>query len=209
MTIDVFLSSTGNKVNSIPAGAITTDAGTTNVSATEASLSALVNTAVQIAFAPKSIKARETSTLTLSVINVGTGPRTGFDLTNTVPPGLAIAPTPSAFTSCSNGAITAVPGGNALSITGADVEANASCAISVKVTAMAGTYVNDADDLRGSVYLDTSPAKDILTVEDDGSVPPNPGTAATPVASLKGISIVALSLMVLVWAWLNRRRIQR
>lgn len=207
MTIDVFLSSTGNKVNSIPAGAITTDAGTTNASATEASLSALVNTAVQIAFAPRSIKARETSTLTLSVINVGTGARTGFELTNTLPAGLAIAPTPSASTSCSNGTVTAVPGGNALSIRGADVEANASCAISVQVSARAGTYVNDADDLRGSAYLDISPAKDILTVEDDGSMPP--GSAVTPVASLNGPSIVALSLMLLVWVWRNRRRAQR
>lgn len=205
LSIDVFLSSTGNKVNSIPAGAITTDAGSTNPSATEASLSALVNTAVQIAFAPKSIKARETSTLTMSVINVGTGPRTGFQLTNTLPAGLVIAPVPSAVTSCSNGSITAVPGGRALSITGADVEANASCAVSVNVTARAGTYVNDADDLSGSAYLDTSPAKDILTVEDDGSVP----ATATPVASLSELSIVALSLVLLGWAWRNRRRIQR
>lgn len=206
MTVDVILTTTGNKVNTIPAGAISTNAGTSNPSATEASLSALANSAVQKDFDPKTIKTNESSTLTLTIVNVGTNARTDFELTDTFPAGLIVASPPAVSTTCGDGTLHATAGSNSIAITGGDVGADASCTITVSVrSAQAGTYLNDSSNLSGSAYLDTSPAKDTLVVEEDDSVPPTPPAPPTPVPTLSELALLALGLLLTMLASRHQR----
>lgn len=196
MVIDVIVTSTGNKTNTIAAAAITTDAGTTNTSPTQATLSSLANTAVHKAFSPKTIKAGETSTLTLTIVNVSTESRTDFTLTDTFPAGLVVAATPAATTTCGDGTLTVAAGSNLVRIDGGDVGANASCTISVGVkSATANTYVNDTSNLSGTDYLDTTEAKDTLVVEEANPVPP------TPVPTLSHLAMLVLGLLLAMLAW--------
>lgn len=199
VTVDMILTETGNKVNNIPAGAISTDAGTSNPAATEASLSALVNTAVQKDFNPKTIKANQTSTLTLTIVHVGTAPRIDFTLTDTFPAGLIVASAPAVTTTCGDGTVTAVAGSNSVSIVGGDLAPNSTCTISVNVTSKkAGSYVNNSSNFSGSDYIDTSPANDTLDVEKGDPLPP------TPVPSLSELALLVLGLLMAVLAWRQR-----
>lgn len=179
VTLSMVLTTTGNKTNTIPAGAITTDVFSTNPSQTLATLSAQPNTALQKQFSPHEVPAGQVSTLTLSIVNVNTQPRTDFSLTDTFPAGMTVAG--AAQTTCGNGTLTAVVGSGSVSITGGDVEANATCTITVPVRANTqGTYVNGPSNIDATAYIDKTEGIDELEV---GPPPPSPPTPV-PVPAL-------------------------
>ena len=154
---------TGNKTNTIAAGAISTSVGSTNNTPTSASLSAQPNTFVQKAFDPKRIEVGATSTLTITIYNLNSSARTDFTLTDTFPAGLVAAG--AASTNCGNGTATATAGGGTVTITGGDVVANGQCTITVPVTStQAATYDNSSGNFTGTSYLDFTPAHDDLEV---------------------------------------------
>lgn len=129
--IFVIATSTGNKTNVIPIGAITSASGSSNTSASQATLTVLPNTQLLKSFNPSSVAVGQTSVLTLQINNVNTNPQTDFGLTDTLPAGMTIAG--AVATTCGNGVVTAAMGGTTVSIAGGDVAANTSCSITVPV----------------------------------------------------------------------------
>ncbi|MFT4195468.1 IPTL-CTERM sorting domain-containing protein [Ottowia sp.] len=199
VTLSMVLTTTGNKTNTIPAGAITTDVFSTNPSSTQATLSAQPNTALQKQFSPSEVAAGETSTLTLSIVNVNTEARTDFELTDTFPAGMTVAG--QGTTTCGDGVVSGAVGSGAISITGGDVGANATCTITVLVKAASqGTYVNGPDNITATTYIDTSEGIDELEVT------PPPPTPPTPIPTL---GEWAMLLLMATLAGLGGQRLRR
>ncbi|WP_198970594.1 IPTL-CTERM sorting domain-containing protein [Xylophilus sp. ASV27] len=189
LTLSMVLTTTGNKTNTIPAGAITTDVFSTNPSPTQATLSAQPNTALQKQFSPGSVAAGQISTLTLSIINVNAVARTDFNLTDTFPAGMTVAG--AGATTCGDGVVTAVIGSGSVSIAGGDVGANATCTITVPVrAATAGKYINDSSNITATNYIDTTPTRGELDVT------PAPPTPPTAIPTLSEWGLIILSMLL-------------
>ncbi len=155
--VEVFViaTTTGNKTNTIPIGAITSASGTSNTSATQATLTALPNTQLLKSFNPTSVSVGQTSVLALQINNVNTSPQTDFGLTDNLPAGMTIVG--AASTTCGDGVVTAILGGTSVSITGGDVAANAVCVITVPVLlANSGSYVNNASNITADAVINTT-----------------------------------------------------
>ena len=105
------------------------------------------------AFAPDQVTVGGTTTLTLAIDNtLSTEAATGLDVTDPFPTGLVVATPANASTTCTGGTLTAVEGGGTVAYTGGTVDAGASCAVTVDVTAVAsGTLVNVTGDLTSSL----------------------------------------------------------
>ncbi|MFT3779201.1 MAG: IPTL-CTERM sorting domain-containing protein [Ottowia sp.] len=199
VTMSMVLTTTGNKTNVIPAGAISTDVFSTNPSSTQATLSAQPNTALQKQFSPSEVAAGETSTLTLSIVNVNTEARTDFELTDTFPAGMTVAG--QGTTTCGDGVVSGAVGSGAISITGGDVGANETCTITVLVRAASqGTYVNGPYNITATTYIDTSEGIDELEV-----TPPPP----TPPAPIPTLGEWAMLLLMATLAGLGGMRLRR
>jgi len=118
----------------------------------QGSLTANVNDTLNVrgttltkAFAPSTINAYSTSTLTFTITNgVGNPYQSGLAFTDTLPAGLTIA-SPPVVSQC-NGTTIAAVGGGSIGLTGGSLAlGQASCTVAVNVTAsLAATYVNDA-----------------------------------------------------------------
>ncbi len=159
--------SIGTYTNIIPADAITTLQGPTNSEPATARLYVVNQPTINKAFSPKVVSVGGTSTLTVTINNGAGIPLTGLSLTDTLPAGLAIAGNPAVATTCSNGSVTADPGSDALSLSGAVVPANGSCTFSARVVANSpGVFINNinAGELVNNEGLTNSgPANDTLT----------------------------------------------
>jgi hypothetical protein len=183
VTLDMVLTTTGNKTNLIESGQIATDVFSTNPSRTEATLTAQPNTALLKQFEPREVAAGQPSTLTLSIVNVNTEARTDFDLIDRFPSGMTVAG--PAQTTCGDGTLTAAYGSDSVSISGGDVGPNETCTITVPVqVAQEGAYLNGPSNITATSYIDTGDAQDELKAG-----PPLPTTA---VPTLSGWSLLAL-----------------
>ncbi|MCX5884271.1 MAG: IPTL-CTERM sorting domain-containing protein [Deltaproteobacteria bacterium] len=137
------------------------------------------------AFNPATINAGGVSTLTITLSNPNTSLATlSVPLIDTLPPGVVIASTPNANSTC--GGMTASAGGNTVTLTGSIPAGSGStagtCQATVNVTsASAGTYINTlvAGALQTNHGSNTVGAIATLTV-----VPPITPTTATTVPTL-------------------------
>ena len=162
LELDVVMTTTGNKTNTIGAREVATNVGTSNPTPTSATLSVVANTAVLKSFEPKRVEIGSASTLTLTIVNVNTEARQSFTLTDNLPAGMTVAG--AAATTCGSGTVAAPLGAATVTLTGGSVAANASCTITVPVTVRTvGSFVNDKDNLSGTSYLDTNGAHDTLS----------------------------------------------
>ncbi|WP_024538412.1 IPTL-CTERM sorting domain-containing protein [Comamonas badia] len=116
-------------------------------------------------FNPASIAAGQTSQLTITVFNRTVSPLTAINLTDTLPSDLVLAADPAASTTCTGGALSAVPGDNKVVLTGAtaptrpDASQQASCTIQVLVTGTTpGSYTNTIAPADFSSSAGTIPA---------------------------------------------------
>jgi uncharacterized repeat protein (TIGR01451 family) len=140
----------GSETNTIPANSLTTNEGATYNRSTSATLSQ-TNSYLTLnkGFSPTSIAFGGSSTFTLLVLNNNPNAvnLTNVALTDLFPTGMTIAPVPNATftgTGCTGATITAPPGSNQLSISGASIKLNAICTLSVKVTSnFAGNLTNE------------------------------------------------------------------
>ncbi|MBO9664234.1 S8 family serine peptidase, partial [Dokdonella sp.] len=150
-TVTVPVTSTANASyeNVIAAGALQTDLGNSTAE-TRATLtvnaSGLNPPALSKAFAPASVTAGATSTLTITLFNSNPGAALTLssDLTDTLPTGMVVAATPNASTTC-GGAVTAAAGSGSVTLAGAGstIPAADDCTVTVDVTAAnAGSYAN-------------------------------------------------------------------
>lgn len=98
-----------------------------------------------LAFAPTTTVAGTASTLTITLANSNTADATlSGALVNQLPPGVLVAPTPAAATTCASGTVTATAGATSVSLSsGAIIGAEASCTVTVNVRAVSpGNYTN-------------------------------------------------------------------
>lgn len=153
--LSVIATSTGNKTNVIPVGAIRSASGTTNASSSQATLTVLPNTQLLKSFNPAAVSVGQSTLLTLQINNVNTSAQNDFGLTDNFPAGMSVAG--AATTTCGNGVVSAPLNGSSVSIVGGDVAANGSCAISVPVMlAGAGAFVNNASNITADAIINTA-----------------------------------------------------
>ena len=155
-----------------------TMAGSNSVGGCSAAVPPPGGVALAKAFLPATIRPGGVSvfTITLSNNNVGAATLTGL-LTDTLPGGVVIAPTPSASTTCGAGVVTAVAGASTVSLSaGSTIPGGTpgTCTVTVSVTASAvGTYTNTLPigALATTVGSNTVAAVAILLATANTSIP--------------------------------------
>jgi uncharacterized repeat protein (TIGR01451 family) len=161
-------------------------------------------------FGPTTIPAGGISTLTITLSNNSEGEATlTSSLTDTLPGGVVIAPTPNASTSCGVGTPTAVAGSSTVSLpTGTTIPGGApgTCALIVDVTAAApGSFVNTLD--AGALVTDegsnAEPASATLNVIPPTVIPTSP--TAIPTLSQWAMIILALVLAMVGFTAMRKR----
>ena len=126
---DIFVNVTstvpGVYTNTIPAGAITNDQGTSNTSALSGTLTVRNGLEVSKQFTPDTITAGGYSTITITLTNRNTFPLTGVNLTDPLPNTgsrqLRVRSPANASTTCVGGTLTATPGSAVVTLTGAQI----------------------------------------------------------------------------------------
>ncbi len=105
------------------------------------------------AFAPSTIVANGTSTVTFTINNSANGvDATSLDFTDNLPSGVTVASPSNAATTCTGGTLTATSGSGVISYTGGTAGAGATCTVSADVTSASdGSYVNTTGNLTSSL----------------------------------------------------------
>jgi len=145
-TIDVDVEAApGSYDNNIPVGALQTSAGSNLVAADAALQVVPITPTIGKAFNPAGVVVNTPSTLTITLGNSNGLPAAlTAPLTDTFPPGLVVAATPNAATTC-GGVVTATAGTDfvTLDAVAAEIPAAGSCTITVDVeSAVANVYQN-------------------------------------------------------------------
>jgi uncharacterized repeat protein (TIGR01451 family) len=151
--VDAVPTTPGNKINNIPAIAITTTQGRTNANPTTATLQ-VTDATLSKSFFPTLIAPGGRSVLSVTITNYATFPLTNVQVIDPLPQSpaaqaISIANPPNGSTTCTNGTVNAIAGGTSFSLTGATVPALVGgvpgvCTFQVEVTgtASSGSIVN-------------------------------------------------------------------
>jgi hypothetical protein len=142
--VSVSVSDTTSGVASNTTGAVSSTNGGTGLTA-NATIAVEIPPTITKAFNPTAIATGATSTLTITITNpaANTVALTGVAVTDALPTGLVVATPNGASTTCTGGTESAVAGSGTVSITGASINAGASCNVVANVTsATVGTYNN-------------------------------------------------------------------
>jgi len=117
------------------------------------------------ALSPASIVQGGITTATFTIDNSSSAlTASNLDVSNTLPAGLVVAPTPNASVTCTSGSATATAGSSVISYSGGSVAAGASCTISLDLRATGtGSLVNTSGDLTSSLG-NSGTATDTLNV---------------------------------------------
>ena len=199
LNVNVTMNVNGNLTNTIPAGAVTTQEGASNLEPAEATLTNLAGASVGKFFAPNPVAAGKHSLLTITIRNTGTLQLTGMGLIDNLPAGLAVAspPAPAPVNNC-GGTLTAARGSKVIQLTGGVLAPASDCTMVVAVVgASPGEYENIIPT--GSLKTDpgitnTTPAIDTLVVikspNQGGGGPGNPddGGLAGPLIPVTGFA---------------------
>ncbi|NUT18685.1 MAG: DUF11 domain-containing protein [Hamadaea sp.] len=147
----------------------------------------LVDVTPQIdkAFSPAAVASGGTTTLTFTITNTSDLlAKPGWSFTDALPAGMTVAAPLTTSTTCANGKVTATAGGASVGLAGDLKEDQASCTLSVGVTAPKGTYRNCAANT--SELVGVNPPDCATVLFDDPSYaiskvssPPS-GTAVQP-----------------------------
>lgn len=144
VTVAVTSDDAGVYTNTIPPGALQTDAGT-YTSAANANLEVTAAApALGLAFAPDTIPADATSTLTITLTNANPVDATlTADLDDALPGSLSVAGS-AASTTCLGGSVAADPGATTVTLAaGAQIPANGDCTLTVTIAALIpGQFTN-------------------------------------------------------------------
>ncbi|MEG1680842.1 MAG: hypothetical protein RR326_12160, partial [Stenotrophomonas sp.] len=127
-----------NLINTIPAGAVSSQGGFTNADPAIATVSTLEGLGVSKGFAPATIPPGGKSRLTITLINTFSPltPRlTGVSFTDNLPAGLKVANPANVQTTCADGKVLAGADSSFITLMGATLSQNQSCQIQVDVTA--------------------------------------------------------------------------
>ena len=201
--VDVTAAAVGAYNNTIPEQGVTSDQGISNQNPASAPLTVVTQPTLAKAFSPSPVQIGQVSRLTVTINNSSGVTLSGVALADTLPAGLGLAGAPNAATTCSNGVVTANPGGTVISIAGAVLANGASCTFSADVLAnAAGSYANNIPP--GALMTDqglTNPAQvdAILDVPQPASVAKNfsPAQIAAGGVSTLTITLINTSSSVL------------
>ena len=194
--VDVLASSLGVFTNTIPVGAMTSTEGYSNPTAAQAVLNVLPPPTVTKSFSPASVTPGTPSTATIVIHNnSATVTLHNVAFVDTLPSGLAVAPTPNATASCGGGSVAAPASGTTISLTNGVIAPNADCTVQVDVRSNSpGSYVNTIT--AGSISTAegvSNPADSSGTLNVLG--PPNVVKSFTPgVIGAGGTSHLAIQL---------------
>ncbi len=151
VTVTVQVSPTAPLVsatNSIPVGALVTAAGNNLVAAT-AAITPTDTMTLSKAFSVSPVAISGITRLTITVQRVARAPLfTNLSVTDPLPGGFVVAPTPAASTTCTSGIVTATPGASSVALSGGTlgtvVTTATQCSFSVNVVAPStlATYTN-------------------------------------------------------------------
>ena len=205
IVVSVTGATSGTFTNTIPANALTDTQNVTNTTPATADLVVTAPLGISKSFAPPSITAGGTSTLTITIPNTSQGAvaLTNMALTDTLPGGLTVAPTPNASTTC-GGAVSAAAGATSVSLSGGSLAANASCTIVVSVTASTkGDYTNI---IPANALTDSQNVTNTSVATASVNVTPQPATFAMVPMQRWMLVVLALSLIAAVYL---RRRARR
>ncbi len=157
LTIRAMMEVTGNLINTIPAGSVTTREGMTNLDPTSATLTNLSSVGVKKHFSPNPVSPGGVSTLYLDVEKIGIGiGLTGLGLTDTLLYGLVIA-TPSNATNTCGGTLTADSGTTSIVLAGGAMPIGSNtCTIAVDVLV-------PSSGLRSGGYENCIPVGTVIT----------------------------------------------
>jgi LPXTG-site transpeptidase (sortase) family protein len=151
ISVNVTSTRTGNLINTIPAGELSSTGGGTTISNTTPASATLNVTGIQPptvskSFSPTTIWAGGTSELTIRINNNATGTTlTQASITDNLPANVFLANPPNASTSgCGPSAsVTAVSGGTSVTLSNGTIAPSSSCLITVSVTSeVQGTHLN-------------------------------------------------------------------
>ncbi|WP_431099031.1 SdrD B-like domain-containing protein [Polaromonas aquatica] len=159
--IDVFVAAQGDYVNTIPANALTATAGgnaLANTQPTSDTLRARSPIVVHKAFSARTLDAGNpvgfttgsdtkapgaVSVMTIRFDNPNNTQLNGMALTDALPAGLVVAPTPAVATTCAGGTVVAAASATSVRLTGATLAANGFCTVTVNVLSnISGVYTN-------------------------------------------------------------------
>jgi uncharacterized repeat protein (TIGR01451 family) len=127
-----------NWPNNLPIGSIPTAEGAQNPAAVNATLGRLTTVSISVnkSFNPVSVSGGQPSRLTIDLVNPVTSPGTvtNVTLTDNLPSGMEVYPTPNIVTNCTNATVTAVPGSSVVTISGATIPVATTCSVTLSVT---------------------------------------------------------------------------
>ncbi len=126
--VNVTGNTVGTHTNTIPIGALSSAEGLSNTAAATANLGISTGITGTKAFSPTSVANNGVSRVTVTVTNVSAGPLTGVSITDPLGANLQVASPANAATTCAGTPIlTATPGANSASLTGAAIGIGGNC----------------------------------------------------------------------------------
>lgn len=173
VTVNVTSTTVGGITNYIPAAAIQTDQGLTNVGQATTSLTTQSNLGIAKKFTPNVVKPGERSRLRITFFNPTAQPVTNLSVTDTLPANVTVPAGANPTTTCTGGTVTA-PTAGSVQISGASIASavgavSASCYAEIDVlVSAAGDYVNTIPAnaisavLGGTSVTNSQPTSDIL-----------------------------------------------
>lgn len=142
ITVNVEGTTTGNK-NNTTSTVTTTNAGTGAAAAATLNITTLTAPGVTKAFGAATIPTGGSTTMTITLTANNATAITGTAFTDSFPPGLLVATTPSLTNTCGGTVTGATAGSGTLSLSGGTIPASGSCLVRVNVTsADTAEYIN-------------------------------------------------------------------
>lgn len=169
--------SSGNWVNTLGVGSITSAEGASNTAAITATLTRQSAAQVNInkSFSPVVVTGGVPSTLTLTLSNPSGITLHGISVTDVFPTGIQVYSVPSVTTTCNGATISAAPGDGKVTIKGVTMAAGGSCQVQVQTTSV--KFLN----LTNSI-----PANAITS--DEGYT--NPSLVSATLSTLQGLGLM-------------------
>lgn len=175
LSFDVLTTGAGPWNNTIAPGKITSAEGPTNSQVVASTLgNASASLSLVKGFNPLIVTGNQPSTLTINVSNTSGVAIDNVAFSDVFPQGIQVYSTPNAQTTCTGATVAATPGGNQVSITGAQLAASGSCEVTVQVTSVA--FLN---------LTNTIPAKAVTSLGGYTNADPTSATLTT----LQGLGV--------------------
>jgi hypothetical protein len=211
VTVEVTAAALGSFALVIPAGWLQTSFGS-NANPASATLTVnpvatpAVAPVLSKAFSPAVVNVGAVSTLTITLSNSNATVATlSAALTDNLPAGMVVAPTPNAGTTCGGTVLAAAGSGSVSLAAGGTIPVNGSCVVTVNIVAQgAGTLVNTlaAGALQTSQGNNATNATATLSVS---ALPP----VITPAAGIPTLSAIPMTTLVLILMAMALRTVRR